>query len=293
MHVPDDVARHRAYMPEGTSVVLNTRSLQTAHRRLAAWLRPGLTVLDVGCGTGAITRGIAEAVAPHGRVVGIDANPRLIEEARLAHKGVPHLSFEVCDVYRLSFDGMFEVVTAARVLQWLAHPLEALQQMAAAAKPGGRLVVLDYNHEKILWKPDPPPSMQTFYSAFLRWRADVGMDNAIADHLSTLFTDAGLVDIVATPQHEMTRRTDADFATRIGLWADLAASRGRQMVEDGVITEHQRAAAEADYRAWICERAESQTLYLVAVEGVRPFEHVFQHLPSPEFSLRGREDMLK
>lgn len=271
MHGADDPARHRAYMPEGTSGLLNTRSLQTAHRRLAECLRPGLTVLDVGCGTGAITRGMAEAVAPHGRVVGIDANPRLIDEARLAHGGVSGLSFEVGDVCSLPFDGMFEIVTAARVLQWLAHPLEALRQMAAAAKPGGRVVVLDFNHEKILWNPDPPSSMQMFYSAFLRWRADVGMDNAIADHLPRLFADAGLVDIEATPQHEITRRTDADFDTRIALWADLTASRGHQMVADGVITEGQRAAAEADYRAWIRERAESQRLYLVAVEGVRRF----------------------
>ncbi|MBI3301586.1 MAG: methyltransferase domain-containing protein [Deltaproteobacteria bacterium] len=72
------MADRRAHMPEGTSVLLNTRSLPTAHRRLAELLQPGLTVLDVGCGTGAITSGIAQIVAPHGRVVGIDINPHLI-----------------------------------------------------------------------------------------------------------------------------------------------------------------------------------------------------------------------
>lgn len=271
MHVPDDAGRHRAHVPTGTRIFLNARSLNTAHRRLARWLRPGLTVLDVGCGTGAITRGMAEAVAPNGRVVGIDMNPCLIQEACLAHSDVAGLSFAVCDVYSLPFHETFDIVSTSRVLQWLAHPVEALRAMTAAAKPGGRVIVLDYNHEKILWKPDPPPSMLAFYSTFLRWRAEVGMDNAIADHLPTMFANAGLVNIVTIPQPEISQRSNADFATRLGLWADVAASRGHQMVADGVITEGQRAAAEADYRRWIRDHAESQSLYLVAVEGVRPF----------------------
>ena len=93
-----DAARRRAHMPEGTSAILDTRSLATAHRRLAALLRPGLSVLDVGCGTGAITRGIAETVGPEGRVVGVDVNASMIDKARAAHRGVPGLSFEVADV---------------------------------------------------------------------------------------------------------------------------------------------------------------------------------------------------
>jgi ubiquinone/menaquinone biosynthesis C-methylase UbiE len=256
-------------MPEGASGILNARSLATAHRRLAQLLQPGLTVLDVGCGTGAITRGIAEAVAPTGRAVGIDLHAGLIEEARRLHGDVSGLSFESVDVYNLPFHDMFDTVTAARVLQWLASPLSALRSMVAAAKPGGRVMVLDYNHEKIAWQPAPPRSMQEFYAAFLRWRAEAGMDNAIADHLSEMFTQAGLVDIVQTPQHEVTKRADPDFATHIAIWAEVAAVRGPQMVESGIISESQRATAEADYRAWICDSAESQTMYLVAVEGAR------------------------
>jgi ubiquinone/menaquinone biosynthesis C-methylase UbiE len=224
-------------MPEGTSGILNARTLPTAHRRLAELLRPGLTALDVGCGTGAITRGIAEAVAPGGRVVGIDVHRGLIEEARRRHGGVPDLSFEVCDVEGLPFRDAFDVVTAARVLQWLADPSLALRMMTRAARPGGRVVVLDYNHEKIAWEPDPPESVQAFYRAFLRWRADAGMDNAIADHLVALFGKAGLADVVETPQHEVTERVDPGFETRVAIWAEVAASRGHQMVEEGVITE--------------------------------------------------------
>src|SRR6202008_4251909 len=77
-----EVARRRDHMPEGTSAILDTRSLATDHRRLAELLPPGLAVLDVGCGTGAITRGVAEAVGRLGRVVGVDVNASMIEKAR-------------------------------------------------------------------------------------------------------------------------------------------------------------------------------------------------------------------
>jgi len=264
-----DTARSRAHMPTGTNVVLNTRSLNTAHKRLAELLHPGMTVLDVGCGTGAITRGIAEAVAPDGRVIGMDTNVELIAEADRLHADVPGLSFQIGDAYDLPFREEFDIVTAARVLQWLADPVMALRNMVTATRSGGRIVVLDYNHEKIVWTPAPPVSMQGFYAAFLKWRSEAGMDNAIADHLAAMYAHLGLTDIQQTDQHERTERGDADFATRIGIWAQGAQVRGPQMVADGFITEEQRATAEIEYREWAETEAQSQTLYLLAVEGVR------------------------
>jgi ubiquinone/menaquinone biosynthesis C-methylase UbiE len=263
------VAQQRAAMPAGTQTILNARTLATAHRRLAAWLQPGHTVLDIGCGTGAITSGIAAAVTPAGQVLGLDAHAGLVREAARTHAGTPGLSFAVADIYHLPCRPVFDLVSAARLLQWLARPEVALQRLVTAAKPGGKVVVLDYNHEKIVWHPEPPASLRLFYDAFLRWRAQAGMDNAIADHLSALCSAAGLINVVITPQHEVTQRHDLDFATRAGIWAEVAASRGRQMVQDGVITEAQRLAAEQEYRAWVRHEARAQTLYLLAVEGSR------------------------
>jgi ubiquinone/menaquinone biosynthesis C-methylase UbiE len=257
-------------MPEGTHVILEVRTLARSHRRLAELLKPGLSVLDVGCGTGAITRGMAEAVGPHGRVVGLDEKEPFITGARREYAGVQNLSFEVGDAYTLAREGAFDIVTTARVLQWLAHPARALRAMAGAAKPGGRVVVLDYNHEKIVWTPEPPPSVRAFYRAFLRWRADAGMDNAIADHLHTLFVTSGLFNVSVTPQHEKVTRDDPQFETFASIWAEVAASRGHRMVADGAITEGERALAESECRAWVRGAATAQTMYMLAADGVRP-----------------------
>jgi SAM-dependent methyltransferase len=249
--------------------VLNTRSLATGHRRLAQLLRAGYSVLDVGCGPGAITRGIAEAVGPHGRVVGVDLTRRMIAEARATHAGVPGLTFDVCDVYDLPYRDEFDIVTAARVLQWLARPLDALRRMVRAAKRGGRVVVLDYDHTKTTHTPPLPAAMQAFHAACLRWRGDAGLDNEIARHLPDRFRAAELRDVTATPQPEVTQRGDPDFLTRANIWAATAAFHGVRMVEDGVVTEAERAAAEADHREWAATRAEIQILHLTAVEGLR------------------------
>jgi SAM-dependent methyltransferase len=289
-----DLATRRAAMPSGTGAILDRRTLAGSHRRLHALLAPGFHVLDVGCGTGAITRGIAEAVGPDGRVVGLDVNAGFIEEARRRHADAPGLSFAVGDVYALDdggaagggaiagrdlFEGVvgsdargaqgFDIVTAARVLQWLARPLDAVRAMALATRPGGRIVVLDFNHEKLAWTPPPPASMRRFYEAFLAWRAAAGMDNAIADRLPELLARVGLAEVTVTPEHETARRGDPDFAVRAGIWADVAATRGRQMVADGAITERERAEAETEYRAWVRDEAASHTMYLLAVDGRR------------------------
>ncbi len=264
---PTDLARQRAEMPSGTGGILNSRTLASSHRRLLGILRPGMGVLDIGCGTGAITRGIAEAVGPNGSVVGADIHSGFIGEAMKNNHDLSNLRFVVADAYSVPFRKQFDIVAAARVLQWLSDPRKALLEMARAAKPRGTVLILDYNHDKIEWRPDPPRSMRIFYEAFLQWREDAGMDNRIADHLASMLHQLGLEGIQETPQHEHSCREDADFANRIGIWAEVAASRGYQMVADGMIDEQERATAEADYRAWVHNSAQSQRLYLLAVEG--------------------------
>ena len=262
-----NVARNRAELSGKATNVLDSRTLSSSHKRLEKLLTEGMTVLDVGCGTGAMTRGIAEIVGPTGRVVGIDSNQALIDKARQSFGDIRGLEFEVGDIFNLPYKDEFDIVTSARVLQWLSNPLDALTVLKSATKTGGLILILDYNHEKIIWEPEPPLNMKSFYSAFLKWRSDAGMDNAIADHLPNLFEKVGINGIRITPQHESVKRTDDDFNSRISIWADVAASRGVQMVKDGFITESERSAAEKEYREWIEEVAISQTMYLLAVEG--------------------------
>lgn len=266
-----DLARERAEIPAGAERILDRRSLATSNRRLAELVRPGMRVLDVGCGTGAITRDVATAVSP-GLAVGVDINEGLLAKAMALRGGDALPRFIQADIYALPFARAFDIATAARVLQWVSRPGDAVRELARVVRPGGKVVVLDYDHERIEWTPAPPSSVQRFYRGFLRWRADAGLDNVIAGHLPAMFESAGLVDVRVAPQHERVCREDVDFAPRIGIWDEVAGTRGHQMVKDGVITERERSEAEAEYREWMETHAQSQTLYLLAVEGTVLFK---------------------
>jgi ubiquinone/menaquinone biosynthesis C-methylase UbiE len=256
-----DKARNRAEMPEGTNNILNKRTLENDHKILNALLKPNMSVLDVGCGSGAITSGIAEKVMP-GRVIGVDISEHLLKEAVEKNKIQLNLSFESQDIFSLSYENEFDVVTASRVLQWLEHPEEALKQLKKAAREGGYVVILDYSHEKIEWSPAPPESMLKFHNAFLNWRENAGMNNRIADELSAMFSAAGLKDVKASDQFEITRRGDPDFEHRIDLYSLIAETRGKQMVRDSYITEAERMQAKSEFREWGEKSAQYQRLYL-------------------------------
>jgi 2-polyprenyl-3-methyl-5-hydroxy-6-metoxy-1,4-benzoquinol methylase len=130
------------------------RTAENSAGYLLPLLRPGLDLLDVGCGPGTITVDLATRVAP-GRVVGLDVSPDPLAEARAAadRAGVP-VSFEVGDVYALeSDDDSFDVVHAHQVLQHLTDPVAALREMARVCRPGGVIAVRDVDYGAVSWFP--------------------------------------------------------------------------------------------------------------------------------------------
>lgn len=264
------IATSRARMPEGTNTVLDRRTVETDNRNLLPLLQPGMRVLDAGCGTGAITAGIAERVAPGGHVTGIDTGEALIAQAQQQFAGVAGLQFEVADIHSYAPAAKFDLITSARVLQWLPDPLQTLRCMKALLRPGGIVSILDYNHDKISWDPAPPPSMRRFYDAFLQWRTDAGFNNGIADRLVHLFREAGFSHITTQSCHETSLAGTPEFEATAGIWTKVAASRGVQLVNDGYITEAERQAAMADYSQWLAGTGKSMQLYLLAVNGRNP-----------------------
>jgi SAM-dependent methyltransferase len=96
--------------------------------------QPGERILDVGCGTGHLTAGIAQSGA---QVLGIDRSETMIAQARA---NFPLLSFETRDVCALQDQAGFDAVFSNAVLHWVRPPEPAAAAMARALKPGGRLV---------------------------------------------------------------------------------------------------------------------------------------------------------
>ena len=247
--------------------ILERRTLHRDHRRLASALRPGMAVLDVGCGTGAITAGVAQAVGPRGRVLGIDRDPKLLRLARERFSHIPGLSFEECDALALAMMGQFDIVTAARTLQWIDRPECALERMRAAAKPGGLVIVLDYNHSRLAWDPPPPTPVRRFYESFLKWRAANGWDNMLGDRLPALFADAGLTQIASSTEDEVARRGEPEFEAALRIWQRVMETLGTTILSGGSLDATELAAALDAYTRWGRDHAQGQQMVLRAVEG--------------------------
>lgn len=239
--------------------ILNRRSLQSDHRILADLLRPGMSVLDVGCGTGAITVGIAKTVGPDARVVGLDLDAELQSIAAQAD----NLTYLQGDATDFQLPEQFDVVTAARTLQWIAQPERAIASMVQACKPGGMLVVLDYNFFGNTWDPAPPASTLRFYGDFLSWREANGWDNAMGQHLPDLLKAAGLINVQSYAQEEVTRRGDADFPLRSQLWLDAMHTMGNKKVPLA-------PGAMEEYAAYVDAVMSEQKLSLHTAVGYRP-----------------------
>ena len=257
----------RAEMPKGANKVLDRRNIENSYSSLLGLLTSEMSVLDVGCGSGAITADIAQRV--RGKVVGIDFSQHLIELAQKNYEHIPNLSFEVANINEYVSDESFDLVIAARTLQWVNNSAEVVSKMVGLLKKGGKISINDYNHTKIEWSPAPPKSMLAMYEAFLNWRSDAGFDNQIADNLPNIYKDLGLVDINIVAQHETGVRSEEDFEASTRIWSIVAETRGKQVVQDGYISEELRLQAIHEYDTWIKNEAQSMTLYLLAVEGTK------------------------
>ena len=112
---------------------------------LAPHLRAGIRLLDCGCGPGSITVDLAQAVAP-GDTIGIDLREDALVQARALarERRIATVAFQAASVYQLPFpDGSFDAAFACAVLQHLAAPLVALQEIRRVLKPGGVIGVAD------------------------------------------------------------------------------------------------------------------------------------------------------
>jgi ubiquinone/menaquinone biosynthesis C-methylase UbiE len=245
--------------------VLNERTLHHDFRRLAELVRPGMRVLDVGCGTGAMTAGIADLVGLNGEVTGLDRDAPLLEQARARER--PNLRFEKGDILTMIFHREFDIVAAARVLQWIDTDqlAAAMKNLVRALKAGGLLVVLDYDHTAHTWLPEPPVEFRVFFDAFLAWRAANRWHNSIAPQLPELFRSAGLEDVRTTPASEAAGREDG----AAGLWPHVVESLGPRIVGAGYLTAEQQKKALVVSRLWMREKMQQQRLALDVVEGRR------------------------
>lgn len=131
-------------------------------------LRDGAKVLDIGAGTGGITRRVA-AQAPHCSVLGVEPSPELVDVANDRAAGIDNLSFAVGDAYALEFDDEhFNAAIFHTVLCHVTEPERALAEAFRVLHPGGQLVVCDADFAKLSMGLDDADPVQACAVGFYR-----------------------------------------------------------------------------------------------------------------------------
>ena len=223
------------------------RTVENSAAYLIPHLRPGLSLLDVGCGPGTITADLAGRLAP-GRVCGIDPSADVVAAAEREHAGI---EFATGDVYTMAFDdASWDIVHAHQVLQHLPDPVTALKEMRRVVRQGGIVAARDSDYAAFTWHPAD--------DRLARWLAlyhDIARSNGGEP-------DAGRYLLSWAKQAGFTR-VDASasvwcFATTEergwwgGLWAERMTSSAiaKQAIRDGRATTKELAGMADAWRAW-------------------------------------------
>jgi ubiquinone/menaquinone biosynthesis C-methylase UbiE len=219
------------------------RARDAGHRLLDA--RPGMRVLDVGCGIGTAAIDLACLVEPGGSLVGIDISETMLDIARGKASGVgAPVEFLQRDASSTGFDdNSFDAARSERVFQHIADPEAPLAEMIRVVRPGGRIVVVDTDWDTFaidladaeLVKKLRASTVQGFVSA------------TVGRRLFGMFQRAGLQDVQVEPVPvTMTKATIGDTGLRPGdvLVQRAVESGGLTAAEGDAITQQMKEADE-------------------------------------------------
>ncbi|MFI8435536.1 class I SAM-dependent methyltransferase [Streptomyces sp. NPDC079020] len=253
-------------MPKETAVythghhesVLRSHRWRTAANSAAyliGELRPGMAVLDVGCGPGTITADLAALVAP-GPVTAVDSSPGVLAQAAGAvrERGLDNVTFAAADVHALDFpDDSFDVVHAHQVLQHVGDPVQALREMRRVCRPGGLVAVRDSDYAAMTWYPEAP-GLTEWLEVYRRTARANGGEPDAGRRLVSWARRAGFTDITPTAA-AWCFATPESRAWWSAMWADrtTGSAYARRAVEGGHASAERLTEIAGAWHAWGAE----------------------------------------
>lgn len=192
------------YMPGYTPRIvafMERRSAETHAGFFLPFLKPGLRLLDCGCGPGTITRGLAARVAP-GEAVGIDLEESQLELARKEPDSPRNLSYVHAGVYALPFpDNHFDVVFSNALFEHIAEPIRAAKEIHRVLKPGGTAGLCSPDWDGFIFAP-PDEELESAAKLFRRLQEAQGGNTRAGRHLGIWLGEAGFNHVELSARYE-------------------------------------------------------------------------------------------
>src|ERR1700730_2548567 len=165
----------------------------TEHALRLAGLRPGMRVLDIGCGPGDVSFVAARLVGPAGTVLGIDAAPAMVElaRARAAERGLSTVHFTRTAIHAIALDEPVDAGVGRLILMHLPDPAAPLRHLSSLVRPGGVMAFSENDITAARSIPDMPLFGRVIDGIARAFEA-MGLSPRFGTTLHTIFADAGL-----------------------------------------------------------------------------------------------------
>jgi SAM-dependent methyltransferase len=163
---------------------------------------------DIGCGTGTVSRWMADRIGASGWVDAIDIAPEQIEVAKTeaAAPGAATIHYAVGSAYEPALQkNAFDLVFCRLVLCHLREPDKAVARMAKLLRPGGQLVLVDLDLQDIFTMPPCEYYPAYVNEVVIPLQAAIGVDYSIGRRLHGLMSDAGLTTHFVTADQPIVR----------------------------------------------------------------------------------------
>jgi SAM-dependent methyltransferase len=199
----------------------------------ASGIAPGMRVLDLGTGLGHVAAAVADLVGADGEVVGLDIDPRMLDLARARTGHLPQVSFVEGDVARWRDEQPYDAAVGRLILFHLPDPVGVLRHHLEVVRPGGRVVMLDYDIGGLRAEPSEPLTDRMKALIIAAFRA-VGADPTIGSRLPRILADAGAEDVggLAVAQY-----LASDDPVGPAMLSGVVRSLAPAMVAHGLATE--------------------------------------------------------
>jgi SAM-dependent methyltransferase len=246
-------------------------------RQLAAMRLDGVrSLLDVGCGLAQLTREMARTLPAGSRVVGVEREPiQLAEAARLAavdgEERLVELRQGAAESLPLAADerGSFDLAHARFLLEHVPNPLAVVREMVAAVRPGGRVVLVDDDHDTLRLWPDCPRFERVWRIYWQSYRDD-GHDPLVGRRLPELLDVGGATPVRVTSVFYGAVSGEPLFEGVVDNLAGVVGGAGEALAARRRLTCAEMTDALTALAEWRQEPAATLWYSLPLAEGVRP-----------------------
>jgi ubiquinone/menaquinone biosynthesis C-methylase UbiE len=228
---------------------------RTAGRQAAfvlPYLRPGMNLLDVGCGPGTITLGLAQAVAP-GQVTGMDHDAAHVQAARaqLVRERMTNVSFEMGSALSLPYgDGTFDAAFENNMLTHIPQDaVRAAREVYRVLKPGGFFAARDVDAEAVVWGNLIEPLRQ-LDELMIAWQQSRGSDITLGQRLPAILRQAGFTKTVKSVSADTKGNPEATRSHAAVTVSLLDGPFGEKILENGWADEATVAWLKQSIRDW-------------------------------------------